>query len=188
MARAGVLRWEHRGKGLLALLRLRPRRLRLRARAGVDTSCIRHPWLLLASDKGVEGGVGMDDLRLKGAVLAQARGLRGRTRHIILEGSCRDRVRGRGEGCLDEAVDAGAAGSVADFPTGQACRAGEKVNRPYHGEGLSSKKLVECCTSKRLEISPGGRRGLESSLAGMVGAADEVGRQVLDCTCQKTWG
>lgn len=172
MAHAGVLRWEHRGKGLLVLLRLRSRRLRLRlrARAWLDTSGIRHPWLLLASNKGIEGGVGVDDLRLEGAVLAQARGLRGRTRHIISEGSYRDRVRGRGEGCLDEVVDVGTAGSVADSPTRQACRAGEKVNGPYHGNELGSKKPMEYCASKRLEIGPGGRRRRrESSVVGRCG-------------------
>lgn len=124
---------------LLALLRLRSRRLRLRARAWLDTSSTCHPCLLLASDEGIEGRVGMDDLRAVGAVLAQARGLCGRTRHIMLEGSCRNRVGRRGGACLTEAVDVGAAGSVADFPTRQACLVGEKVNRPYHEDGPSSK-------------------------------------------------
>jgi hypothetical protein len=119
-------------------LRLRSRRLRLRARAWLDTSSICHPCLLFASDEGIESRVGVDDLRAVGAVLAQARGLRGRTRHIILEGSCRNRVRSRSGAWLTEAVDVGAAGSVAGFPTRQACRVGEKVNRPYHGNGPTS--------------------------------------------------
>lgn len=79
----------------------------------------------------------MDDLRAVGAVLTQARGLRRAARHVILEGSCRSRVCRRGGAFLTEAVDAGPGGSVAGFPTRQACRVGEKVNRPYHGDGPS---------------------------------------------------
>jgi hypothetical protein len=138
--RVDFLLWEHRRRRelLLALLRLGPKRLRLRSRAWLDTSGTGHPWLLLASDEGIEGGVGMDDMCAVGAVLAQARGLRGRTRHIMLEGSCRNRVGRRGRACLTDLVDVRAAGSVADFPTRQACLVGDKMNRPYHGHGPSS--------------------------------------------------
>lgn len=58
-------------------------------------------------------------------------------------------MRGRGGGCLDETVDAGAAGSVAGFPTIQACRVGEKVNGPYHGNGLGGKQLIEGCAFEK---------------------------------------
>lgn len=137
-ARAGVLRWEHRREALLVLLRLRSRGVRLRARTWLDRRSICHPCLLLPSDKGIEGRVGMDDLRAECAVLTRARGLR-RARHVILEGSCRSRVRLRSGACLTEAGDAGAGGSVAGFPTRQACRVGERVNRPYHRDGPSGK-------------------------------------------------
>lgn len=142
-AREGDLRWEHWRKVLLVLLRLRSRRIRLRAWAWLDRSSICHPCLLLASDKGIEGGVGMNDLGAVGALLTQARGLRRTARHVILEGSCRSRVRRGGGTCLAEAVDAGAGGSVAGFPTRQACRVGEKVNRPYHGDGTQWQRIRE---------------------------------------------
>lgn len=130
--------------------------MRLRARTWLDRSSICHPCLLLPSDKGIEGRVGMNDLRAVGAVLTRARGLR-RARHVILEGSCRSRVRRRGGSCLIEAGDAGAAGSVAGFPTRQACRVGEKVNQPYHGDGRSGKSWREKCPWRRLEIGLAGR-------------------------------
>lgn len=66
-----VLRWERWREVQLVLLGSRSRG-RLRARAWLDRRRICHPCLLLAPDKGIEGGVGMDDLGAVGAVLTRA--------------------------------------------------------------------------------------------------------------------
>lgn len=63
-------------------------RRRSRARARLNRCHVQHPCLLLAADEGVEGGVGVDDLVVEGAL--QARMRRMWSGHVIWEVSCRD--------------------------------------------------------------------------------------------------
>lgn len=67
---------------------------------------------------------------------------------------------------------------MADFRTRQACRAGEGVNRPYHGNGPSIEKTMECCASRRVEVSPGRKVQREEARNVAVGVVSRVMKRV----------